>query len=107
MPKINLETTVNRMNFIENLNIHGLCLNRGKLHLNGNRTEVLARYLCRFIRYLPVHWIITGRQYAFIRDEVNFLDNHSDISEMKIVLLKNPKNINFSYLNGNSVRNKF
>ena len=95
------------MSFIENLNIHGLCLNRGKLHLNGKRAAVLAKYLCRFVRYLPGHWIITGRQCAFIRDEVNSLDNHSDISEMKIVRSKNPKNINFSYLNVNSVRNKF
>ena len=35
------------------------------------------------------------------------MDNHSDISEMKNLRLKNPKNIIFSYLNINSVRNKF
>ena len=43
---------------------------------------------------------------AFIRDEVNSLDNISDTSEMKNLRLKNPKNIFFSFLNIKSVRNK-
>ena len=43
----------------------------------------------------------------FITDEVNSLDNRSDISEMKNLRLNNPINIIFSYLNINSVRNKF
>ena len=38
---------------------------------------------------------------------MNSLDNHSDISEMKSLHLKNPKNIIFLHLNINSVRNKF
>ena len=44
---------------------------------------------------------------AFIRDEVNSLDNHSDISEMKNLCFKNPKNIIFSCLSINTVWNKF
>ena len=33
---------------------------------------------------------IAGRKGAFMRDEVNSLDNHSDISEMKNLRVKNP-----------------
>ena len=52
--------------------------------------------------------IITGREGAFIKDKVNFLDNHSEISQMKNLCLKNPKNIYFfRYLNMNSIRIKF
>ena len=93
------------MDFIDNSNIARSCLNRGKLELNRKGTAALAKNLCRFVRSLPVDWIITGPEGAFIRDEVNSLDNHSDISEMKNLRLKNPKNITFSYLNINSVRN--
>ena len=38
---------------------------------------------------------------------MNSLDNDSDISEMKSLRLKNPKNKIFLHLNINSVRNKF
>ena len=50
-----------------------------------------------------IYWFLNC---AFIRDEVNSLDNISDTSEMKNLRLKNPKNIFFSFLNINSVRNK-
>ena len=93
------------MDFIDNSNIDGSCLNRGKL--NRKRTAALAKKLYIFVRSLPVDWIITGRKGAFIRDEVNSLDIHSDISEMKNLRFKNPENIIFSYLNINSFRNKF
>ena len=93
------------MDFIDNSNIARSYLNRGKLDLNRKGTAALAKNLCRFLRSLPVDRIITGPEGAFLRDEVNSLDNHSDISEMKNLRLKNPKNITFSYLNINSVRN--
>ena len=50
---------------------------------------------------------VRGRESAFIIHEVNSLDNRSDISRMKKLSLKNPKNIFFSYLNINSVWNKY
>ena len=56
---------------------------------------------------MSVDRIITGRKRAFITDEVNSLDNRSDISKMTILRPKNPTNIIFSYLNVNSVWNKF
>ena len=95
------------MDFIGNSNIVGPCLNRGKQHLNRKGTATLAKNLCIFVKSLPLDWIITGRECAVIRDEVSFLDNHSDISETKNLRLKNPKNVIVSYLNINSVRNKF
>ena len=95
------------MDFIDNSNIDGSCLNRGKLHLNRKGIAALAKKFCRFVRALPVDWIITEREGAFITDEVNSLDNRSDISKMKKLRVKNPKNIIFSYLNINSVWNKF
>ena len=63
------------MDFIDNSNIDGSCLNRDKLTLNRKRTAA----------------VITGREGAFVRDEVNSLDNHSGISEMKTLRLRNPK----------------
>ena len=42
------------MDFINNLNIDGSCLSRGKLHLNRKGTAALAKIFCRFIRSLPV-----------------------------------------------------
>ena len=92
---------------IENSNIDRSYLNRGKLHLNRKGTVAIAKNLYRFVRSLPLGWIINGREGAFIRDEDKSLDNHSEISEMKSLRLKSPKNIFFSYLNINSVWNKF
>ena len=71
------------MDFNDNSNIDGWCLNRGKLYLNRKGTATLAKNLCRFVRSSPVDWIITECEGACIRDEVNSLDNHSDIFEMK------------------------
>ena len=42
------------MNFIDNSNIDGSCLNRGKLHLNRKGTAALAKNFCRFVGSLPV-----------------------------------------------------
>ena len=94
------------MDFIDNSNIDGSCLNKGKLHLNRKETAALAKIFCKCVRSLSVDWIITGREGAFITDEVNSLDNISDIAKIKMLRLKSPKNIIFSYLNINSIRNK-
>ena len=40
------------MKFIDNLNIDGSCLNRGKLHLNSKDTAASAKTLCRFVKFL-------------------------------------------------------
>ena len=42
------------MDFIDNSNIDGSCLNRGKLHLNKKGIAALAKNFGRFVRSLPV-----------------------------------------------------
>ena len=42
------------MDFLDNSNIDGSCLNRGKLHLNRKGTAALAKNFCRFVRSLSV-----------------------------------------------------
>ena len=42
------------VDFIDNSNIDGSCLNKGKLHLNRKGTAALAKIVCRFVRSLPV-----------------------------------------------------
>ena len=37
------------MDFIDNSNIDGSCLKRGKLHLNRKRTVALAKNICRLV----------------------------------------------------------
>ena len=44
------------MDFIDNSNIDGACLNRGKLHLNRKKAAALAKNLCRFAIRLNYHW---------------------------------------------------
>ena len=42
------------MDFIENSNIDGSCLNKGKLLLHRKDTAALAKNLCRFVKFLPL-----------------------------------------------------
>ena len=42
------------MDFIDNSNIDGSCLNRGKLHLNRKGAAALAKNLCRFVKFLSL-----------------------------------------------------
>ena len=42
------------MEFIDNSNIDGSCLNRGKLHLSRKGAAALAKNLFSFVRSLPV-----------------------------------------------------
>ena len=43
------------MDFIDNSNIDGSCLIRGKLHLNRKGAAALAKNLCKSVRSLPVY----------------------------------------------------
>ena len=52
--------------FNDNSNIDGSCLSRLKLHLNRKGAAALAKNLCRFVTSLPLFWINTGREGAFI-----------------------------------------
>ena len=42
------------IDFYDNSDIDGSCLNRSKLHLNRKGTAALAKNLCRFVKSLPL-----------------------------------------------------
>ena len=58
------------MDVIDNSNIDGSCLKRGKQHQDRKEAAALGKNLCRFVKSLPLDWIITGHEGAFIRHEV-------------------------------------
>ena len=92
----------NQLLFIDNDNIDKLCQNNSKLHLNQKGTCIL----CQNIRKLLYdYWS------SLTRSQKNDITNpivSKDIDQVLFDLrCKNPSNLNFAYLNINSVRNKF
>ena len=93
------------MIFINNSNIDSTCLNRSKLHLNKSGTSLLIK---NFSKAVNSPWLINGND----NDEVLNLTNSSivsfsSVSHLRNLRSKNAGNIIFSYLNINSIRNKF
>ena len=93
------------MIFINNSNIDSTCLNRSKLHLNKSGTSLLIK---NFSKAVNSPWLINGND----NDEVLKLKNSSiasfsSMSHLRNLRSKNAGNIIFSYLNINSIRNKF
>ena len=93
------------MIFINNSNIDSTCLNRSKLHLNKSGTSLLIK---NFSKAVNSAWLINGND----NDEVLNLTNSSivsfsSMSHLRNLRSKNAGNIIFSYLNINSIRNKF
>ena len=92
------------MIFINNSNIDSTCLNRSKLHLNKNGTSLL-------IKIFSSELCLTHKRKND-NDEVLNLANSSivsfsSMSHLRNLRSKNAGNIIFSYLNINSIRNKF
>ena len=90
--------------FIENSNIDGGFLNRSKLHLNKKGTALLSRNIANVLKYILYSSNSDGE---FIDTKISGNDEMSGLDSLKAVRLQNPKNIIFSYININSVRNKF
>ena len=93
------------MIFIINSNIDSTCLNRSKLHLNKSGTSLLIK---KFSKVVNSAWLLNEND----NDEVVNLTNGSIVSFSSVSHLRNLRskkagNIIFSYLNINSVRNKF
>ena len=93
------------MIFSNNSNIDSTCLNRSKLHLNKCGTSLLIK---NFSKAVNSAWLINGND----NDEVLNLTNSSivsfsSMSHLRNLKSKNAGNIIFSYLNINSIRNKF
>ena len=92
------------MRFIDNSNIKSSSLNRSKLHLNKSGTALLTK---NFAKIVNSDWL-----YRNIDGQVNNLTKGSsfiasNVSHLGNLRSKNPKNIIFSYININSIRNKF
>ena len=91
--------------FINNSNIDGSCLNRSKLHLNKSGTALLVK---KFSHALNPKWLWNFNDS--VADKTTNFDsanNTSNVSLSRNLRIKNAKNIIFSYININSIQNKF
>ena len=93
------------LKFINNTNIDGSCLNRIKLHLNKSGTALLVK---NFSQALKPNWLCSINHSVTDKTTNSAsANNTSNISLLRNLRMKNPKNIVFSYININSIRNKF
>ena len=88
--------------FAENSNIDGGFLNCNKLHLNKKGTALLRRNIANVLKY---NWHASDSE--FIDTKISGNDEVSGLDSLKAVRHQNPKNIVFSYIDINSIRNKF
>ena len=92
----------NNFLFIDNDNINESCLNNSKLHLNQKGTNVLCENIKKS---LYNYW---SSQTHRRKIDITNLNLTEDIDQILFDLrCKNPSNLNFAYLNINSIRNKF
>ena len=90
--------------FVENSNIDGGFLNRGKLHLNKKDSALLSRNIANVLKYI---WYTSDSDGYFIDTKISGNNEMSGLDSLKAVCLQNPKTIIFCYINIKSVRNKF
>ena len=91
--------------FINNSNIDGSCLNRSKLHLNKSGTALLVK---KFSQALKPNWLCSFND-GVTDKTTNFASasNTSNVSLLRNLRMKNPKDKIFSYININSIPNNF
>ena len=93
-------TNDRNIGFIEHKNLLGKYhLNKSKLHLNKKGTSILTRNLQEIIS----NWLICPVPYS--NDDLS--ENENQVAQNPLKTLKHGNDILFSYLNVNSVRNKF
>ena len=94
--------------FVDNSNIDASCLNRGKLHLNRQGTYIYM-YTCICI-YMYIY-IYTCIYIIYTQTCIYINPNTSNEADFRVTLRLNrskySRNIIFSHLNINSIRNKF
>ena len=90
--------------FIENVNISEPGLNNSKLHLNKKGTNVLTQNIKRSFSQF---WSSDRHTREVDITNSNFFENNETDQVLKVLRNNNPSNLNFCYLNINSVRNKF
>ena len=91
--------------FINNTNIDVSRLNRSKLHLKKSGTALLVKNFSQALkpnRLCSFNDCVTGKTTNFAS-----ANNTSNVSLLRNLRMKNAKNIIFSYININSIRNKF
>ena len=90
--------------FIENDNIIESGLNNSKLHLNKKGTNILTQNIKRSFNQF---WSSDRHTHEVDITNSNLFENNESDQVLKVLRSDNPSNLNFCYLNINSVRNKF
>ena len=88
--------------FVEKSDIDGGFLSCSQLHEKG--TIWLGRNIANVAQYI---WYASDSDGEFIDTKISGNNEQSGMDSFKVVRLQNPKNINFSYIHINSIRNKF
>ena len=65
---------------------------------------MLSRNIANVLKYI---WYASDSDGEFIDTKISGNDEVSGLDSLKVVRLQNPKNLIFSYINKNSIRNKF
>ena len=92
---------------MDNSNLNSSCLNKGKLHLNRTGTAYLAKNIRNTINNI---WILENESEEESSDSTNrqsFSDENNIKDTLQNYRVNDTKNVIFSYLNINSIRNKF
>ena len=93
------------MIFINNSNIESTCLNRVKLHLNKSGTSLLIKNFSKAVNSV---WLISENYKGEVLNPTNSsIVSFRRVPHLRNLRSKNAVNIIFSYLNINSIRNKF
>ena len=101
MKKIQSLCTSKDLSFIDNSNIDESCLNRSKLHLNRRGSYFLANNFKKLVNSL---W--KWNPFPQICQSTHEHPTNS-LAALKFLRVQNHNNVIFSYLNINSIRNKF
>ena len=93
------------MIFINNSNIESTCLNRVKLHLNKSGTSLLIKNFSKAVNSV---WLISENYKGEVLNPTNSsIVSFRRVPHLRNLRSKNTVNVIFSYLNINSIRNKF
>ena len=90
--------------FIENANLNESVLNNSKLHLNKKGTNILTQNIKRSFNQFGSS---VRHTHEVDITNSNLFENNETDQVLKVLRNDNPSNLNFCYLNINSVRNKF
>ena len=88
--------------FVEKSDIDGGFLSCSQLHEKGKIW--LGRNIANVPQYI---WYASDSDGEFIDTKISGNNEQSGMDSFKVARLQNPKNINFSYIHINSIRNKF